>query len=263
MPPQTSNLASNPLRHPLAILVLSYFVMALSAQVGLFFRKNQQHLQDADYHDRGITLGASLTLLGLLIGFTFSMAISRYDQRKNCEEQEANAIGTEYLRADLLPPQDAATLRSQLKEYLDQRIKFYRDASELELQTISTSTARLQSEMWSGVFARAAAQPTPITGLVVSGMNDVLNAQSETQAAWWNRIPVGAWLLLFMVALFSNALAGYNLRSLRAANLRLLVFPLVISIAFFLIAEIDSPHRGVIQVTPQNLLSLSNSLPSH
>jgi hypothetical protein len=234
--------------------------MAFSAQIGLFFRRNQQQLEDADYHDRGVVLGASLTLLGLLIGFTFSMAISRYDQRKNCEEQEANAIGTEYLRADLLPQQDAWTLRSKLKEYLDQRINFYRRASEGELQTINASTARLQSEMWSGVLARAAAQPTAITGLVISGMNDVLNTQSYTQAAWWNRIPVGAWLLLFTVAFFSNALAGYNLRSLRAANLRLLVFPLVVSIAFFLIAEIDSPRRGVIQVTPQNLLSLSHSI---
>jgi len=201
---------SNLLRHPLVILVLSYCVMALSAQAGLFFRRNQQHLEDTDYHDRGIVLGASLTLLGLLIGFTFSMAISRYDQRKNCEEQEANAIGTEYLRADLLPQQDASALRLRLKEYLGQRINFYRRASELELQTINASTLRLQSELWSGVLARAAAQPTSITSLVVSGMNDVLNAQSYTQAAWWNRIPAGAWLLLFVVALAGIPLGYFH-----------------------------------------------------
>jgi hypothetical protein len=98
MPPQMSTL----LRHPLVILLLPYCVMAVSAQLGLFFRRNQQQLEDADYHDRGVVLGATLTLLGLLIGFTFSMAISRYDQRKNCEEQEANAIATEYLRSNLL-----------------------------------------------------------------------------------------------------------------------------------------------------------------
>ena len=126
MPPQMSNL----LRHPLIILALSYCVMAGSAQLGLFFRRNQQQLEDADYHDRGVVLGATLTLLGLLIGFTFSMAISRYDQRKNCEEQEANAIGTEYLRSDLLPQQDAPGLRAKLKEYLDQRIYFFRSRDD-------------------------------------------------------------------------------------------------------------------------------------
>ena len=114
--------------------------------------------------------------------------------------------------------------------------------------------------MWSAVLPKAAVQPTTINGLIVSGMNDVLNVQSDTQAAWWNRIPVGAWLLLLVVAVFSNFLAGYNLRSLRAANARLLLLPLVLSIAFFLIAEIDSPRRGVIQVTPQNLINLSESL---
>ena len=191
------------------------------------------------------------------------MAISRYDQRKNCEEQEANAIGTEYLRADLLPQQDAPTLRLKLKEYLEQRIHFYRSRDERELQATSAYTAKLQSEMWTGVLAKAAAQPTAISGLVVSGMNDVLNAQSYTQAAWWNRIPVGAWLLLAVVAVFSNVLMGYNLRSLRAGKVRLLALPLVLSIAFFLIAEIDSPRRGVIQVTPQNLLSLAESVQSH
>jgi hypothetical protein len=67
MPPQMSNL----LRHPLVILVLSYCVMALSAQLGLFFRRKQQQLEDTDYHDRGVVLGATLTLLGLLIGFIF------------------------------------------------------------------------------------------------------------------------------------------------------------------------------------------------
>jgi hypothetical protein len=258
MPPQMSTL----LRHPLVILVLSYCVMAGSAQLGLFFRRNQQQLEDADYHDRGVVLGATLTLLGLLIGFTFSMAISRYDQRKNCEEQEANAIGTEYLRSDMLSQQDAPGLRIKLMEYLDQRIYFYRSRDEQELQKINAYTAKLQSELWSAVLPKAVTQPTTITGLIVSGMNDVLNAQSYTQAAWWNRIPVGAWLLLAAVAVFSNFLAGYNLRSMRAANVRLLLLPLVVSIAFFLIAEIDSPRRGVIQVTPQNLLSLAHSLPS-
>ncbi len=256
MPAHISHL----LRHPLVILVLTYAVMALAAQIGLSFRRNQPQLEDADYHDRGIVFGASLTLLGLLIGFTFSMAISRYDQRNNCEEQEANAIGAEYLRADLLPQQDAVTLRLKLREYLDQRINFFRRASDAELQAANAATARLQSEMWSAVLPRATTQPTAVTSLIIAGMNDVLNAHGYTQAAWWNRIPVGAWLLLFLVALFSNGLAGYNLRSLRAANLRLLVFPLIISIAFFLIAEIDSPRRGLIQVTPQNLITLSHSL---
>jgi hypothetical protein len=97
-------------------------------------------------------------------------------------------------------------------------------------------------------------------------MNDVLNAEGSTQAAWWNRIPTAAWDLMVVIAIGCNLLIGYGvrgLRGLRAAPLLPLVLPLVVSIAFLLIAEIDSPRGGVICVNPQNLLSLSDSLRAH
>ena len=105
-----------------------------------------------------IVLGATLTLLGLLIGFSFSMAVSRYDQRKNYEEAEANAIGTEYVRADLLPAGDAAEVRELLKKYLDQRMLFYTTRDQRQLAKINADTAELQTKLWSAV--RASAAPT-------------------------------------------------------------------------------------------------------
>jgi hypothetical protein len=122
-------------------------------------------------------LSATLTLLGLLIGFSFSMAISRYDQRKNYEEAEANAIGTEYVRADLLPTVDAAKVRALLRSYIDQRILFYKTRDKQKLLQINADTAQLQSELWSAVRAPAASQPMPVSALAISGMNDVLNSQ--------------------------------------------------------------------------------------
>ena len=104
----------------------------------------------------------------------------------------------------------------------------------------------------------AMAAPTPISALVLSGMNDVLNSQGYTQAAWWNRIPIGAWSLMMALAIFCCLLVGYRTRR---SGVRLLgVLPLVISVSFFLIADIDSPRLGVIRVPPQNLISLSQSL---
>jgi hypothetical protein len=96
--------------------------------------------------------------------------------------------------------------------------------------------------------------------LVVSGMNDVLNSQGYTQAAWWNRIPIAAWGLMLLIAVCSNLLVGYGARNSRMERFLLLVLPLVVSISFFLIADIDSPRGGVIRTNPQNLLSLSESL---
>jgi uncharacterized membrane protein len=248
---------SNLIRNPIVILVLTFFTMWLSAQIGAFFRKRQKELEEGERQDRDFVVAATLTLLALIIGFSFSMAIGRYDQRKKYEEAEANAIGTEYVRADFLP--DAARLRVLLRDYLDQRIRFYQTVDERELQQTNARTAELQTALWSTVRVPGAA-PTPVLALVVSGMNDVLNSQSYTQAAWWNRIPIGAWILMLAIAICSNLLVGYSAHRTQAGVIRLLVLPLVLCISFFFMADIDSPRRGIIRVVPQNLVSLAESL---
>ena len=148
-------------------------------------------------------------------------------------------------------------MRSQLKKYLELRMLFYRTRSQHELLRINADTAQLQDEMWSTVQAPALAQPTPVMALVVTGMNDVLNSQGYTQAAWWNRIPSSAWWLLIATAICCNLLVGYGTR---ATSKLLVVLPVVISIAFLLIADIDSPRGGLIHVAAQNLESLYQSL---
>ena len=129
-----------------------------------------------------------------------------------------------------------------------------------DLSKIDAQTAKLQAELWSVVQAPAVAQPTPIIALAVSGMNDVLNSQGYTQAAWWNRIPVAAWGLMVMIAICSNALVGFGAREAQRESKLLLILPLVVAIAFFLIADIESPRGGTIRVHPQNLLNLATSL---
>jgi hypothetical protein len=248
-------------QYPLLVLVLSFISLWLSARIGWSFRKRQGTLDAELREDFGFILAATLTLLGLIIGFSFSMATSRYDQRKNYEEAEANAIGTEFVRANLLPDADAARVRERLRKYLNERILFYQAYGEQELQQINARTAQLQAELWSAVCAPAAAKPTQIVALVVSGMNDVLNAQGYTQAGYWNQIPTGAWGLMAAIAIGCNLLVGYGSRSARAGSKLLPILPLIVSIAFMFIADIDSPRHGIILVRPQNLISLAESLP--
>jgi len=251
---------NNLMDYPLLVLVVTFLVLWLSTGIGAWILEKRRTLQQAVREDFGVILGATLTLLGLIIGFSFSMAISRYDQRKNLEEAEANAIGTEYVPADLLPSADAAKVRALIRNYLDQRVLFYMVRDEQQLRQIHARTAQLQTELWSAVLAPAAAQPTPVVALAVSGMNDVLNSQGYTQAAWWNRIPVAAWGLMAAIAICSNWLVGYGAQDAKAERIQHLVLPLVVSISFFLIADLDSPRGGVIRVHPQNLVSLAESL---
>ncbi len=244
---------------PVLMFFPSLLILWLAAQYGAALRRRRP-LKDDQREDFGVIQAATLTLLGLIIGFSFSMAIGRYDQRKNYEEAEANAIGTEYVRAGLLPAADAPKVRAQLRKYLDLRILFYRTRWEGKIRQINADTAQLQDEMWSAVQAPALAQPTPVIALAVVGMNDVLNSQGYTQAAWWNRIPSSAWGLMMAIAICCNLLVGYGMRSPKTKSTLLFVLPLVVSISFLLIADIDSPRGGLIHVAPQNLVSLSESL---
>jgi hypothetical protein len=250
----------NPMDHPDIFFIVSLLAFCFSVWIGSLWRARHDLVGEEVRDYFAIVLGAALTLLGLIIAFTFSMAINRYDQRKNYEEQEANAIGTEYLRVTQLAPADAAKVQALLRSYLDQRILNYKTRKERELLQINVRTAHLQTEMWSATSTSVVALPSPMATFVLGGMNDVLNSQGYTQAAWWNRIPTGAWILLIVISIFCNLLVGYDAPG-RSAFL-LLILPLFLSISLFLIVDIDSPRSGIIKVEPQNLESLSESLRS-
>lgn len=250
----------NPMDYPLLVFLVSFVTLRASMLVGEYFMRRRGKPEADTRDDLNLVLTATLTLLGLIIGFTFSMAISRYDQRKNYEEAEANAIGTESLRADLLPGAEAAKVRSLLRNYLQQRILFFETRDQGKIAEINARTAQLQAQMWTGVLPRSAAQQTPTFALAVWGITDVLNAQGYTQAAWWNRIPVAAWMLMVAVAICCCIMLGYGARNSRSEGALLTVLPFVVATSFFLIADIDSPRGGVIRVHPQNLQSLSFQL---
>ncbi len=247
------------INYPAIFFLPSVLLMWLAALLGAAVRKRRP-LKEEERDDFGVVQAASLTLLALIIGFSFSMATSRYDLRKTYEEAEANAIGTEYVRAGLLPAVQAAAARAQLKKYLGLRIAFYETRNSDELRRINADTAQLQNELWSAVQTPAVAQPTPVMALAVAGMNDVLNSQGYTQAAWWNRIPRSAWALMIATAVCCNILVGYGAHAQGSRAGLLIVLPVVLSIAFLLIDDIDTPRSILIHVAPQNLISLSQSL---
>jgi hypothetical protein len=166
----------NLLDYPPLILAVALPVFWLSASIGARLRDNAYNPQPGDRDDLKFVLGAALTLLGLIVGFSFQIALSSYDRRNILEAQEANAIGTEYARTNLLSPADAVIVRGLLKNYIDQRISNYTSRNAQRVRQITAQTAQLQTEMWSAVAASAVAQPSALTALVVSGMDNVLDS---------------------------------------------------------------------------------------
>ena len=188
------------------------------------------------------------------------MAINRHDQREIFEEGEANAIGTEFLRADLLPPKAAAATKDLLLQYTDQRILFYSRQSPEKIEEIRNKTDQLQNALWNEILPTVRTQHTASIALVAAGMNDVLNSQGYVQAAWWNRIPLTAWALMAAIAICANLLVGFGARNFEKNIGLFMIFPFVIAVSFFLIADIDSPRGGVIRIEARNLVALKINL---
>jgi hypothetical protein len=246
--------------HPAYLFITLIILLSLAAALGAVGLQRAIPLSEDARDNYNVVQGATLTLLALLIGFTLSMAVSRYDQRKNYEEEEANAIGTEYLRSDLLGDQRSTQVKPLLRAYVQLRIDYYKTRDAEELATINGKTAQLQDQLWRNTRDAAISQPTPVIALAVAGMNDVLNTQGYTQAAWLNRIPVSAWTLMIAIAFFSNLMQGYGVRGTTGRRILLFVLPITVSLSLSLIADIDSPRGGLIRVVPQNLISLQQSL---
>src|SRR5208337_4502020 len=244
--------------HPFVMFLVSFAGLVLAALSGVVAQRVWSPIKSGDQNEFNIVQSAALTLLGLIVGFSFSMAVSRYDQRKNLEEAEANAIGTEYVRADLMPESGAAATRGLLKRYLNQRIQFYVTEDQGKLDAIGVETARIATELWASARSAAAADRTAVGALVASGMNDVLNSADYTEAAWLNRIPMPAWWLMVVIGVACNVTLGFGSR--RFKSFLLLVVPATVSVAFFLIADMDSPRGGLVLVPPQNLSRLATGL---
>ena len=242
--------------YPFFVFVLTFVFLSIATMAGAFLHRRYPTVTADHKEELGVILAATLTLLALIIGFSFAMATNRYDERKRLEQAEASATHTEILRAELMQPAEAAKVRKLLGEYLDQRILFYDINDNSRRAQIAQRTSQLEADLWA-TTREAAAQPMPAVVLVVAGMNDVFKAQGDAQAADGNRIPIAAWLLMAAIALCCTVLLGYRAR----ASMRLaLVLPLVVAVSFFLIADIDTPRHGLIHVGPENLESLAKSL---
>ncbi len=246
--------------HPGILFVVLFLLFVGAVVFGAHGLRYIARLPEEDREDFNIVQSATLTLLALLVGFSLSMAVGRYDQRKNLEEGEANAIGTEYARADLADASVGAKIKDGLVRYTKLRREDYLTRDPQKLERIMRDTANLQTELWMLATQVAQDMPTPIGALVVAGMNDVLNSQDYSEAARINHIPLGSWLLMILIAVLGCVVQGYGTKGSLKRGLLVTVLPVTVALSLALIADIDSPRGGIIHVQPQNLTRLLQSL---
>lgn len=240
----------------LFIFLSSFAFLSLSIWLG----KRMLPANAEGDEDYSIILGATLSLLGLLIGFTLSMSISGFNSRQASEQNEAITIRSAYLRADLLPEADRQQIKTELKQYLQIRIRLYETQDMALRLQLREQAVQQQGTLWERVRQHALANPTPVSASILSSINDLVSTQQKTIADWQHQIPFAAWFLLMVIAICCNLLVGYNARKSHGRLRLMMLLPAMISLAFLMIAEIDAPGRGVIRVAPANLLSLQETL---
>ena len=191
-------------------------------------------------------------LLSLLLAFTLAMVLTRYEKRKQLIVDEANAIGTTRLRAQMLSEPSRSEILALMQRYLDARIQFSEVGLDSENLTASSTQAKeLLAEMWQQSVAVAQQSQTPITSIFVQSLNETTDLSETRLAALENRVPRALWFVLLFMSALTCLLVGCSLR--RKALLVIVVWPLMISIVLALSADLDSPRTGLIQIGQQSM----------
>src|SRR6266478_2890733 len=212
--------------------------------------------------DSGSVPAAVLTLLGLLLGFTFAMAVSRHDARRELVVQEANSMLTTARRARLLPEPQATNVGRLLREYVAMRIEAHRETQfSQRFVALRKSSVDLHERLWNEAVAAAAKQPTSITASFIVSLNETIDLEATRIAAKRNHVPGAVWLLLLCVAGCGLWLTGWQAgTSGRHSILERFVFPLLVAIVITLITDIDTPRGGLIALDERPLLELNETL---
>jgi hypothetical protein len=206
--------------------------------------------------------GAVLGLLSLLLAFTFAMAVDRYDTRRGLVLKEANAIGTTYLRASLLPDTHQAPVRDLLRHYVDTRLTYWPLVDDPAKRSEGMRLIRdIQTQLWKHATESAREAPTDITATFIESLNQTIDTDAERIAAMRAEIPSGVWLLLVMVAASGCITSSYGSGAEGArSKLGSVLLPLLITVVIVLILDISHSRVGLIQINQQPLVDLQQSI---
>jgi hypothetical protein len=249
-----------------AVIAGVLLVCVLCAQEGgyRYGRRQHGHASDGLRTQTHAIQAGMLGLLALLLGFAFSMGLQRFDNRSEAVNVEANAIGTAFLRTDLLAESDRVVLRERLKDYLHLRI----DAGHVDLvhgaerRELDARATALQVALWRAAVDAAPRTPTPETaGLLLVSVNDVIDAYGLRQSALRKHIPELALFVLFAVFVTTAGIFGVS-AGLDGSRPTLATHAMLALIVFviFIVIDMDRPRRGFIQVNQASLTDLAQTL---
>jgi hypothetical protein len=234
--------------------------MLAATEIGFRLGRGRQASTPANTKLQVSTVGATLLgVLALLLGFTMTMAVSRFDVRRQLLVDEADAIGTACLRTQLLPPPEGAEITGLLRQYIDVRVQYGTAGIDLaRLDSLRTQTAQLQTELWTHAVAYAQRDPNPVkAGLLLQSLNRAFDLEAARWMAFQNRVPASVMFVNTVVSLLAAMLVGYAFgMDGRRDIFSMFLLALSITLVLAVITDLNRPRSGFIRSSQQPMIDL-------
>ena len=235
-------------------------LMLILGEVGYQFGVRSRTRQDKDaISSLGPMVGGLLAMTAFVLAFTFSMASSQNDQRKQNVLQESNDIGTAYLRADLLDQQYQTEVKRLLRKYVAIRLEA---VAGNDIDTLVAKSVEIHNLLWAQVSSAARERPDANTALVIQSINDVIDMHEKRLTdALRNRIPGVVWLALIAIVGLTMITLGTQV-GLTGKRRLVAIIPLILAFAVLmtLVVDLSRPQSGLIKVGQQSMIDLQNSM---
>ncbi len=248
-----SSYQSYQIDHPWIFLVFLLVLLTAATYAGYRLRRRTTADADERVHEQIVSAAAAVgVLLSLLIAFTLSMAVDRYNVNRQLIVDEANSIGTTELRARMLPPAYSEPIRALLRDYVDARVEYGRSGyDDAKLARALQRTKDIQERVWQQATALTREARDPVTALFVSSLNDTIDLSEKRLAGLENRVPFAVWIMLVIIATLTCTVVGGTAR--RRYSLSTLISPVMIAVAMSFVADLDSPRTGLIRVSQSSM----------
>jgi hypothetical protein len=244
---------------PVVLFVVLCLVLVAIEETGIRWRlRLSADIDEARHEQISGARDAVGVLLSLLLGFTLAMALQRFDHRRELVVDEADAIETAGLRAQTLPDPFRGKVLELLREYVDVRLEYSRLGMGPELDKTLARTKKLQDRIWEQSVAVAQQKDSPINSIFLQSINAAFDGCEKRVAAVQNRVPPPIWIMLVLISIVTSFIVGLSMK--RRFWVTIVVWPLIISIVIGLIADLDAPYSGPIQISQQSMRRLQQDL---
>jgi len=246
------------------IFLISLAITFLSVTIGLRLGKRaQRHLKEGETIRPGPLVAASLSLLAFMMAIVFGVVEYRFSSLKHVVLDEANAIGTTYLRADLLPTDDRAVIRELLRDYVDLRIEAAQNDDDQQIEQAIHRSEELHNRLWSRTVVIATQAPTPVSALFVQSVNEMIDLhEKRITIAFQYRLPQIIWMVLYGLAVIAMAMGGYESGLTRGRGFFgiTLAAALAFSVVLVMMLALDRPHQHLSTATQTVMLDLQETM---